>query len=55
MNTWALLKDGKIVNTITTSSCKKHMQEHYPDHEIADIYDLPDHVCQAYQYWNERP
>ena len=55
MNTWALLKNGKIVNTITTSSGIKHMQEHYPDFEIKDIYSLPSNVQEAYQYWNERP
>lgn len=55
MHTWALLKSGKIVNTVTTNSGIRHMQAHYPDYEVADIYTLPTDVQQAYQYWNERP
>jgi hypothetical protein len=55
VNEWALLKGGRIVNVIMTSSGKKHMQEHYPEHEVADINSLPTHVREAYQYWRERP
>ena len=53
--TWALLKDGKIVNTVTTTLSKRYMQERYPDYLVADLYNLPRDVQEAYQYWNERP
>jgi hypothetical protein len=52
---WALLKDGRIVNVVTTNRCKRHMQERFPDYEITELYRLPDDVKQRYRYWSERP
>jgi hypothetical protein len=52
---WALLKNGRIVNVVTTTMCKRRMQERYPDYEVAWLYSLPDEVKQQYQHWNERP
>lgn len=55
MNHWALLKNGKIWTTVTTTSCLQHMQKHYPDSEVKDFNSLPEHVLEAYQYYRERP
>lgn len=55
MNTWALLKEGRIVNTVTSVSGKGVVQKMFPEYEVADIYSLPPNVQEAYQYWNERP
>lgn len=55
MNLWALLKDGKIVNTVTTNSCRRHMQEHHPDFEVQSFWSLPESVREAYEFYRERP
>lgn len=55
MNEWALLKNGRIVNVVMTSRVKSEVQRMYPGFEVADLYSLPPHVQQSYQYWNDRP
>lgn len=55
MNEWALLKNGRIINVVMTSLPKTHMQQTYPNYEVADLYSLPPEVQQGYHYWNERP
>jgi len=55
MTEWALLRNGKIVNVVTTYANLEEMQKSYPGYVIKDIYTLPDSVLQKYQYWNERP
>lgn len=52
---WALLQGGAIVNVVTATTCKRHMQEKYPEYQIAALYSLPQDVREAYQYWSERP
>lgn len=52
---WALLENGKIVNVVMSNRCKAHMQEAYPDYEVAHLYSLPVGVVEAYRYWRERP
>jgi len=51
MNTWALLKDGQVINVITTNYCSNHMQEYHPEFEIASFHGLPHDVRRA---WDER-
>lgn len=55
MNEWALLKNGHIVNVILTSRVQSEVQRMYPGYEVANLYELPASVQQAYQYWAERP
>jgi hypothetical protein len=52
---WALLKNGQIVNVVTTTACKRDIQKRYPTHEVAWLYGLPAEVRWAYRYWDERP
>jgi hypothetical protein len=51
----ALLKDGRIVNVVTTSASKIALQERWPEYEVRDLEDVPMHVRSNYQYWSERP
>jgi hypothetical protein len=55
MNTWALLKNGTIVNTVTTTLHKEHLQECHPNYEVQLLDDVPLDVCERYPYWDERP
>lgn len=55
MNLWALLKNGRIARTVTTTMCLSHMQQEYPDYEVKAFYSLPDNVLEDYQYYRERP
>lgn len=55
MNEWALLKDGQIVDVITTVGTKSEVQKWYPQYEVADLYSLSDAIQKAYRHWRERP
>ena len=55
MNEWALLKDGQIVDVITTVGTKSEVAKQYPDFEVADLYSLSSTVQKRYRYWNQRP
>lgn len=55
MNEWALLRDGQIIDVITTVSAKSEVQKQYPQCEVADLHSLSDATQKAYRYWNERP
>ena len=55
MNTWALLLNDRIVNTVTTEHNVEQVRDTFPGYEVRDIYTLPRNVQEAYQYWNERP
>lgn len=54
MNQWALLKDGAIVNVVTTTICKRHLMEQFPGHEVKSLYSLPTDVLEAYEFYRER-
>jgi len=55
MNEWALLKDGQIIDVITTVGTKSEVHKQYPQYEVADLYSLPTTVQQRYRFWDERP
>ncbi len=55
MSEWAILKNGEIVDVVTTGLSRSEMQRKYPNYQIEDIYGLPSDVQQRYQYWDERP
>ena len=55
MNEWALLKDGQIVDVITTVGSKTEVAQQYPDFQVADIYSLPSTVQKRYRHWKQRP
>jgi hypothetical protein len=55
MNEWAVVKDGHIVNVITTRHPKRDLQQRYPAYEIVALADLPAKVLKDYRFWDERP
>lgn len=55
MNEFALMKDGKIANVVSTPRAKDKVQAMYPGYEVKHLDDVPDAVKVMYQYWNERP
>lgn len=55
MTEWALLRNGRIVNVVTTDATQGEMRAMYPGYVIRNIYTLSDTVLNEYQYWNERP
>jgi hypothetical protein len=55
MNEWALLKDGHIVDVITTVATRSEVAKQYPGHQVADLHGLPPTVQKRYRYWDGRP
>lgn len=55
MSEWALLRNGRIVNVVTTAHGIEQVRDTFPDYEVADLWSLPSTTQEAYQYWNERP
>jgi hypothetical protein len=55
MNEWALLRNGRIVNVVTTNCSKTEVEQHYPSCVVRDLYSLPSSVLEQYEYWSTRP
>jgi len=55
VNEWAIMKEGHVVNVITTVQSRQETQQQFPDYEIADIYSLPSHQQKQYEHWFDRP
>jgi hypothetical protein len=57
VNEWALCKNNRIVNVVTTSCSLQEMRARYfgSGYYIVALNDLPLSVKQQYQYWEDRP
>lgn len=55
MAEFALMKNGAIVKVVTTFRTQTEIQKMHPDCEVADLYSLPKHVQENYQYFRDRP
>lgn len=49
MNTFALIKDGKIANVVQTPRTADKVQEMYPGYEITNWDDVPHEVQLGYK------
>lgn len=59
MTEYALLRNGEIINVVTTSggmeAAERVAERCEDDVTVVPLDSLPDDVKQRYQYWNERP
>jgi len=55
MHTWALMKNGRVCNTVTTLMPLDQVKEFWPDYEVKELFSLPANVLDDYEFWNERP
>jgi hypothetical protein len=55
MTEWALLREGRIINVVTTSATITTVREWHPNYQVRDLYSLPAEVQRAYRYWDDRP
>lgn len=55
VNEWALLKDGQIVDVITTVGSRGEVAKQYPNFQVVDLYSLSSTVQKRYRYWTQRP
>lgn len=56
MREWALVRNGYIVNVVTTSKSRREVEQSYPGYQVKDLYaECSRSMQESYQYWNERP
>jgi hypothetical protein len=54
---WAMVKNGRVVNVITTSSLRSRaeLRRKYPGYDMVPVHSLPPSALDHYEYWDKRP
>lgn len=56
MTEWAVLsKSGRVVTIITSERKPQERGIFREEHSIIPVANVPAHILNQYQYWNERP
>jgi hypothetical protein len=55
VNQWALIKNRRIINVVTTAGTRASVAARWPTYEVKALESLPQDMLDSYQYWNERP
>lgn len=55
MNTYALVRNGSVVNMVTTAGTATRVRERFPDFQVVPAHLLTPRQKSEYPYWDTRP
>lgn len=54
-NQFALIKNGDVVNIVTTRSAKSVVRQKFPNFQVLLLSEVPQAALERYRYWDDRP